>query len=77
MKTLQCEQCSKKIDSEQDEDWGIKFNGLYFCSLECLDEYVSWRTQAISYIDFEQDEQDEEEDEVINDYDIQGSYLNN
>lgn len=71
MKTLRCEQCDKKMG----EDYcGLKFDDLYFCSQECLDEYVSWHTNLITGYDFEQDGEDG--DEVVNDYDIQMGYEN-
>lgn len=72
MKTLKCEQCDKKMGEDY---WGLKFDDLYFCSQECLDEYVSWHTNLITGWDFEQDAEDDE-DEVVNDYDIQMSYEN-
>lgn len=75
MKTLECEQCNKTITSD---DWGIKFDDRYFCSQECLDEYVSLHTDLITAWDFEEngEDDDEDEDEVVNDYNIQMSYEN-
>lgn len=64
MKTLKCEQCDKTINQG---DWGLKYDDLYFCSQECLDEHINWDTYPITPEDFErdgeEDETDEEEDE--------------
>lgn len=68
MKTLECAQCGNTI---KQDDWGIKFFDLYFCSQECLDECVSCNTLTIPYVDFEEDD-----DEIVNDYDIQMGYAN-
>lgn len=76
MKTLVCEQCGTVI---KPYDGGIKFAGLYLCSQKCLDEclneHVNWNTYSIETIDFEQDGEDEE-GEIVNDYDIQMGYAN-
>ena len=50
MKTLKCEQCDKTIT---EEDFGIKFDDLYFCSQECLDEHINLDTYPITQEDFE------------------------
>lgn len=73
MKTLECEQCGETITKD---DWGIKFDDLYFCSQECLDAYVMDNTNLITYVDFEQDGEDDEDDNDVNDYDIQMGYAN-
>lgn len=74
MKTLECEQCGTIIKPCDD---GIKYDGLYFCSQECLNEHVNWDTYPIEPSDFERDGEDEDEDdEVVNDYDIQMGYAN-
>lgn len=58
MKTLKCEQCNKTLGLDY---WGLKFDDLYFCSQECLDDYVSFNTDIITGEDFERDGEDEEE----------------
>ena len=68
MKTLECNQCGDAITKD---DWGIKFDDLYFCSQECLDAYVDMMQEPISERDFELYGEDDEDDEVVNDYDIQ------
>ena len=79
MKTLKCEQCGKTIEPD---DWGLKYDDLYFCSQECLNEHVNWDTYPITSEDIERDgeeepdEDDEDEDEIVNDYDIQMGYAN-
>ena len=75
MKTLECEQCGKLIKRD---DFGLKFDGLYFCSQECLDEHINWDTYPITQVDFEQDgeEEEDEDDNDVNDYDIQMGYAN-
>lgn len=62
MKTLRCEQCDKKITND---DFGLKYDDLYFCSQECLDEYVNWHTNLITSWDFEEDGEEEENAKVI------------
>lgn len=74
MKTLKCEQCDTIIEQC---DGGLKYNNLYFCSQECLNEHVNWDTYPIEPIDFERDgEEEDDEDEIVNDYDIQMGYAN-
>ena len=70
MIVLYCEECNNAITKE---DGGLKYNGLYFCSEECLNGYISWYIESIPEDDFERngvetkpDEQDEE-DETVND----------
>ena len=69
MRALYCEECNKTIT---DEEYGLKYNGLYFCSMECIDDYINWYIDAITGEDFERDgveiESDEnEQDEPNND----------
>ena len=64
MKTLRCEQCNKKMCQDY---WGLKFDDTYFCSQECLDEYVTLHTDIITGEDFVQDGEED---------DTEGSYLN-
>lgn len=75
MKTLECDQCGAIIKPGSD---GLKYDDLYFCSQECLNEHVNWDTYPIEHADFERDGEDGDgdEDEVVNDYDIQMSYEN-
>lgn len=58
MRTLYCEECNKTIT---DEEYGLKYNGLYFCSMECIDDYINWYIDAITGEDFERDGVDYEE----------------
>lgn len=57
MKVLHCEECNKTIT---DEEHGLKYNGLYFCSIECIDDYINWYIDAITGEDFERDGEDED-----------------
>ena len=68
MKTLECEQCGNTITKDS---YGLKYEGMYFCSQECLNEHVNWDTYPIEPWDFEEDDEEEE-----NDYDIQMGYAN-
>ena len=70
MRVLYCEECNKAVTKE---DGGLKYNDLYFCSEECLNDYISWYIESIPGDDFERrgvetkpDEPDEE-DETVND----------
>ena len=72
MKTLKCEQCGDII---KPGCGGLKYIDLYFCSHECLNKHISWDIYPIKPFDFEQNGEDEE-DEIVNDYDIQMGYAN-
>jgi hypothetical protein len=72
MKTLECELCGTVIKPGDD---GLKYNNMYFCSQKCLDKHVNWDTYPIEPIDFERDGE-EDEDEIVNDYDIQMGHAN-
>lgn len=57
MRTLKCEYCGDIIEPSDD---GLKYNGLYFCSMECVDDYINWYIEAITGEDFERDGEEDE-----------------
>ena len=79
MRVLYCEQCGDIIKPGGE---GLKYIDLYFCSYECLNKHISWDIYPIKPFDFEQNgvqtDQDvqDEENEIVNDYDIQMGYAN-
>lgn len=75
MRKAECAQCGK-VFTEYDEGYKLMFET--FCSAECLEYWAVENSEMMTYCDYDEegDEEDDEEDEVINDYDIQGSYLN-
>lgn len=81
MRVLYCEECNETITEEKG---GLKYNGLYFCSMECIDDYLNWYIDAIPGDDFErhgvetepEKNLEDDEGEIVNDYDIQIGYAN-
>lgn len=63
MKTLECDNCCKAFTFK---DGGYKFNVFTFCSIECLQEFVTENCETIH-----EDEFDGEDDN-----DIRMSYAN-
>lgn len=66
MKVLYCEQCDEMIT---EDDFGLEFEGSYFCSDTCLYAYVDMMSDPIPKKDFELYGTDEDEDENEEDTD--------
>ena len=62
MKILECYHCDKKIT---ENTGGIKYNDLYFCSQECLEENVNWLSFPIVPTDFEVNGWDDDEEDCL------------
>lgn len=67
MIVLYCEECNEAIT---EDNGGIKYNGLYFCSRECFDDYINWYIDPIAGEDFERkgvEIETDNTDEIVND----------